>query len=391
MIVLDKPYVSELLMETIAEHQLPLIANQPMGWLNFPSNTNFIEPEQAIIELNSKENPLLYSNSENAIHWIVANLKHTYLPEKIDLFKNKAKFRNLVSDLFPDFFYKEVSIDDLKDLDISQIPKPFIIKPNVGFFSLAVYKVETEIQWQEVKRSIIHSIQNTPNLYPTEVVDTRTFIIEQFIEGEEFAIDAYFNSLGEAVIVGIFKHLFSSDADVSDRVYYTSKDLIEEYLQTFTNFLNEIGKRAMLKNFPVHVEIRVPKNGSINPIEVNPMRFGGWCTTADLTTHAFGMNPYVFFSNQLKPNWTELLSEKQGKKYCMILLDNSTGNSASDIESFNYPALINSFEKVLDLRKTNWKEYPLFGIMFTETREDNYQEIEKILKSDLREYITLKK
>ncbi|MFA6401861.1 MAG: ATP-grasp domain-containing protein [Salinivirgaceae bacterium] len=390
MIVLDKPYVSDLLLKTIANHQLPLITNQSMEWLDCPSNTNFIEPEQAIIELNSKEYPLLYSNSENAIHWIVTNLKHTHLPEKIELFKNKAKFRKLVSDLFPNFFYKEVSLEAIENLDISQIPMPFIIKPNVGFFSLDVYKVENSMQWLTVKKNIVHSIQNIHNLYPTEVVDTRTFVIEQFIEGEEFAIDAYFNSLGEAVIVGIFKHLFSSDADVSDRVYYTSKDLIEENLESFTNFLNEIGKRARLKNFPVHVEIRVPKDGTINPIEVNPMRFGGWCTTADLTTHAFGMNPYLYYCNQLKPNWIELLHEKQGKKYCMVLLDNSTGNTASQIESFNYAVLINSFEKVLDLRKTNWKEYPLFGILFTETREDNYQEIEKILKSNLREFITLK-
>ncbi len=391
MIVLDKPYVSDLLLITIANHQLPLITNQSMEWLDCPSNTNFIEPEQAIIELNSKENPLLYSNSENAIHWIVTNLKHTHLPEKIELFKNKAKFRKLVSDLFPNFFYKEVSLEAIENLDISQIPMPFIIKPNVGFFSLDVYKVENSLQWVSVKKNIIHSIQNIPNLYPTEVVDTSTFVIEQFIVGEEFAIDAYFNSFGEAVVVGIFKHLFSSNADVSDRVYYTSKDLIEENLEPFTNFLNEIGKRALLKNFPVHVEIRVTQNGSINPIEVNPMRFGGWCTTADLTTHAFGMNPYLYYCNQLKPDWFDLLHEKQGKKYCMVLLDNSTGNNASQIESFNYAALVNSFEKVLDLRQTNWKEYPLFGILFTETREDNYQEIEKILKSDLTDFVTLKK
>jgi hypothetical protein len=391
MILLDKPYVSDLLSETITKYQLPLIANPDMEWMNFPSQTNFVEPEQAIIELNSKEYPLLYSNSENAIHWIAANLKHTHLPEKIELFKNKAKFRKLIGDLYPDFFYREVTLESIETLDISKIPKPFIIKPNVGFFSLAVYKVEDENHWSAVKKNIANSIKNAKKNYPTEVVDTRTFVMEQFIEGDEYAMDAYFNSRGEAVVLGIFKHLFSSDSDVGDRVYYTSKDLMEGFLDPFTDFLNEVGKRASLKNFPVHVEVRVDKNGIINPIEVNPMRFGGWCTTADLTTHAFGMNPYVFYCNQLKPNWDELLKEKQGKKYCMVLLDNTTGYAANDIESFNYDRLLNAFENALDLRKTNWNEYPLFGILFTETREDNYQEIEKILKSDLREFITLKK
>jgi len=85
------------------------------------------------------------------------------------------------------------------------------------------------------------------------------------------------------------------------------------------------------------------------------------------------------------------LKNKTGKKYCMVLLDNSSGYSANQIESFNYQEIIKSFKKVLDLRITNWKEFPLFGILFTETDEDNYQEIERILKSNLREFITLKK
>ena len=44
-----------------------------------------------------------------------------------------------------------------------------------------------------------------------------------------------------------------------------------------------LAKLAGLKNFPLHTEVRVNEKGEIIPIEVNPMRFGGWCTTADFT------------------------------------------------------------------------------------------------------------
>jgi hypothetical protein len=36
-------------------------------------------------------------------------------------------------------------------------------------------------------------------------------------------------------------------------------------------------------------------------------------------------------------------------------------------------------------------QYPLFGILFTRSRPDEYQEIENILHSDLREFVEIKK
>lgn len=60
-----------------------------------------------------------------------------------------------------------------------------------------------------------------------QVLDTGKFIIEENIEGEEFAVDAYFNSKEKPVILNILKHIFSSENDVSDRVYFTSKSVME--------------------------------------------------------------------------------------------------------------------------------------------------------------------
>lgn len=58
-----------------------------------------------------------------------------------------------------------------------------------------------------------------------------------------------------------------------------------------------------LKNFPAHIEIRIDKNGNINPIEVNPLRFGGWCTTGDISWYAYGFNSYEYFLKGKKPDW----------------------------------------------------------------------------------------
>jgi len=119
------------------------------------------------------------------------------------------------------------------------------------------------------------------------------------------------------------------------------------------------------------------------------MRFGGWCTTADIAFLAYGFNPYLFYYLQKRPNWTELLKGKEGKLYSIIVLDNSTGVEANKIKSFDYKKCIASFDKPLELREIDYKEYPVFGFIFTETKENNFVELENILNSDLNEFISI--
>ncbi|WP_287273100.1 MULTISPECIES: hypothetical protein [unclassified Okeania] len=75
----------------------------------------------------------------------------------------------------------------------------------------------------------------------------------------------------------------------------------------------------------------------------------------------------------------------------MVGLDNSTGKNVSEITSFNYDKLLANFEKPLELRKIDYKQYPIFGILFIETREENFLEIKNIIDSDLSEFITVNK
>ncbi len=389
MILLDKPFISELLKKTIREHAFPVVKTDVVATFGFSAESFLLQEEQAILQAKSTPDLQIYTTSENALGWIVKNLPFTSLPEKIALFKDKARFRNLIKPLYPDFFFQEVSLTELEDLTLENLPHPFIIKPNVGFFSMGVYKITDADSWQQTKKAIYAEIAQTKDLYPVEVLNPSTFIIEECIDGEEFAIDAYFNSAGEPVILSILQHVFASDEDVSDRVYLTSQEIITKNLAPFTSFLQEISTLAKVKNFPVHVEIRRDHRGRLIPIEINPMRFGGWCTTADLTTFAYGFNPYVYFFSQKKPDWTKILHNKADKLYSLIVLDNSTGVESRQIAAFDYERLLTGFKKPLELRKIAYDEYPVFGFLFVETTPDG-SELEQILRSDLREFITLK-
>lgn len=380
MFLLDKPYVSPFLKDTIKNNKLPLLENALVSELATMTS------EQALAIIKEKQPPI-YSNSENAIDWIDQNLSFTEIPAQINLFKDKYKFRQLTQKMYPDFFFKQVKITELNTIDINALPMPFIIKPSVGFFSMGVYKVNEKSQWQQTVEKIHAEMQQVKNLYPQSVMDAENFIIEQCINGEEYAVDAYVNAQGEAVVLSILKHTFASEDDVSDRVYTTSKAIIEQNLHEFTTFVQKIADLSHIKTFPLHIELRRETNGELLPIEVNPMRFGGWCTTADMSHFAYGFNQYLYYYHQQKPNWNELLKDKQDKLYSVIVLDNSTGKSSEEIYSFDYQKITKQFEKVLELRKINHKTYPLFGFLFVETHKDNIAELNTILESDLNEFV----
>jgi hypothetical protein len=387
MFLVDKPYLSHFFKKTLRDNGIPVVGTVAAAELDLLEGTNIISEEQALSLVKEQPDLPIYSNSENAIGWIATNMGFTSLPEKIELFKDKLKFREMTAPLYAGFFFQGLQLLDFPDFDTSSVPLPCIIKPSVGFFSMGVHKVTEPAEWQQVFSAIADEMKQLKGLYPNEVLGTGSFIIEQCINGEEFAIDAYYDAQGRAVVLGIFHHSFSSDADVSDRVYSTSKTIVEDNIEEFTAFVSRIGEVSGVKNFPVHIELRREADGTLLPIEVNPMRFGGWCSTPDTTALAYGFNPYLYYFTGQRPDWAEILRQKEGKIYSLIVLDNSTGREGKAITAFDYEALCGGFEKVLELRKIDYKRYPVFGFVFTETREGNFAELKAILDSDLSEFV----
>lgn len=390
MILLDYPYVSDFLKETVLKNNFPVISTPEARSIMEGREVNWISEQEAVEQI--RQNPLipLYTNSENSIAWIQQHLSHTSLSEKIETFKNKFRFRQLIQEAFPDYFFRSAQLSELRDMDISAFKFPFIIKPAVGFFSIAVHKVDSVKQWPAIVEKIEEQVKKTGSLYPKEVVSNTEFIIESYIKGEEYAFDCYFDANGEATILNVLHHVFMSESDVSDRVYSSSKAIIDRLSPAIMDFLKLVGSKIDLRNFPLHIEIRETAPGKIIPIEVNPMRFGGWCTTADLTWFAYGINSYEYFFKSQKPDWENVFKGKENKKYSLILLDNQSDVPQEAIAYFDFDALAKDFENPLHVRKVNMEKFGVFGFLFTETSEGNERELDEILHSDLKKYMVLK-
>ena len=387
MILIDKPFASDFLIKTIKENNYEVVSTDIARALLKDDDLSWVSEKEASRFMKENPETRLYTNSENALSWLDNHLGDSDFALHAQLFKDKVRFRELIQSLYPDFFFRTVKLDEIQSLNIKELPFPFVIKPSVGFFSIGVHVVKTEADWEIAKREL--NYENLESIYPRIVLDTTTFIIEEYIEGEEFAIDCYFNNEGEVVILNILHHKFSSGADTSDRVYSTSLDMVLQYKSSFEAFLQSIGQKAGIENFPAHVELRVDAEGRINPIEINPLRFGGWCTTADLLGIATGFNPYEFYLKNEKPDWNLVFKGKSHKKFSIIVLNNNSGYAPEEIDLFDYELLASDFEKPIEIRKMDVKKYSVFGFVFAETSPENEGELDNILVSDLRKYIRL--
>ena len=385
MIILEKPYVSDFLQQTVVRLQIPVLATEFSKSLPFAAGMNLVEPGAFFSALENSDTPLLYSNSENSVELLNRFGPELSFTKNVNYFKDKAALRRLFSKLNPDMWYQTHTLEELDDLDISLLETPFVIKPVRGFASIGIHSVHDAAEWQAALEGIKKEVALMRNVFPDAVVSLDEFLIEQYIEGTEIAIDAYFNSAGEPVILNILTHLFGSLSDMSDRLYLTSGDMIRKYHAPIVHYLEEIARLCDLRNFPFHLEMRQQPNGAFVPIEINPMRFMGFCV-ADVEYYFYGINPYEYYFLQKKPDWDKILETRHDTLYGMFGIDIPKHLDKNRIR-FNYEKFIAHFSKPLFHVKMDYRTLPVAIYMFAEVQKEGFAEFESILYSDLSEFI----
>jgi hypothetical protein len=388
MYLIDKPYISDFLIDTIKENHYQIVATKVAKELVADASLNWISEDEAIATIKNNPSQRIYSNSENVLSWIDKHFGESELSKQINILKDKVKFREQIKAIFPEFKFQKIKFENIQNIATEELSFPFVIKPSIGFLSIGVYIINDETDWINAKEKITpHYLKS---IFPKNVLDTSHFIIEDLIQGEEYAIDYYHNDKGDVVILNILHHVFSLGTDTSDRLYSTSKAIIKQYKSELEKILSTIGNKLNLKNFPAHAEVRIDQNGKIIPIEINPFRFGGWCTTADLSGISVGLNSYKYYFENTCPNWDTIYEGKENKIFSVIVLNNNSGIKPADIARFDYKTLADDFENPILIRALDINTYPLFGFVFAKTDKKNKKELYDILRSDLRKYIIVR-
>ncbi|MBR6877871.1 MAG: ATP-grasp domain-containing protein [Bacteroidales bacterium] len=382
MIILEKPYVSAPLVDYLEKKQIPVLHNDMAQWLteqghrlNLLNDTQFVECYQ--------QNKQLYAVSENALVWLYAQLPESELVQKVKILKDKAEFRRICQQIYPDFYFKEVEMKALRNLNPDELPLPLVLKPSVGFLSVGVYIVRNKEEWQAALDDIDQNFAKQCAVFPETVVRSEMFVLEQFIEGEEYAVDAYYDAEGKPNIINIFHHIFKDETDVSDRLYCMSKQIFESNYQSFNQFCIDLNSVLQLKNFPMHVEFRVDKHtGKAIPIEVNPLRFAGMCLN-DLTRHTCGLLPVQAFFEGTHPDYNTMWNGIEDDVFSFIVLDKPYDTN----RQLDFERIRRHFHGVLETRDIKNPAMSIWGFLFTKTTPEHREELQEILHSSLEEFM----
>ena len=382
MIILEKPYVSAPLVAYLEEKQIPVLHNDMADVLTQQGHKLHLLDDQQFVEkyLQTKK---LYAVSENALVWLYAQLPESELVKKVKILKDKAEFRRICQQIYPDFYYKEVEMKALRNLNPEELPLPLVLKPSVGFLSVGVYIVRTKEEWFKALDDIDKNFAKQCAVFPETVVRSENFVLEQFIEGEEYAVDAYYDADGKPNIINIFHHIFKDETDVSDRLYCMSKQIFETNYPAFNPFCIDLNGVLQLKNFPMHVEFRVDKHtGKAIPIEVNPLRFAGMCLN-DLTRHTCGLLPVKAFFEGTHPDYATMWNGIENDVFSFVVLDKPFETT----RALDFEAIKKHFHGVLETRDIMNPAMSIWGFLFTKTAPEHKEELKEILFSDLKEFM----
>lgn len=388
MFILEKPYVSEYLIDTIVKNDWTILDNTTIEEVDIEADDlHLITTEKAKKYYLSQEYPFIYGNSEKSASWVLEHLPDSKLANYINNLRNKGHFRELLKEMYPDFYFKVYDAADLKDIEITELRFPFVIKPICGYLGNCVHVVNNEKEWKETVDTIIKEVKESKNSYLKDMLDTSSFIIEDYIEGEEFAIDAYFDRNGEPVILNIYQHPYLNSKDLRNTIYLMSTGIMIRYMAKFGLLLREIGNLMDIKNLPIHMELRVTKDDKYIPIEISPLRFAAWCAS-DVAKYAWGINVYEMYYKQEHPDWNSILNEAGKGVFYFSTVDVPKGMAKNKIEGFQYDRYLQNFSNVLEVRRIDPTCNPFALILFGQTY--NKDEVLKILSLKVNSYFITK-
>lgn len=365
-VYLVKPQQSESgTIESLPEfEQLQLIEDKDARGLKF------------IFESNQKVAII----SESSITNVLSNLPEENAKRKaIELFKDKFLFRKLIKE--ESFNIQKIHFQDISKL---KVRNKSVLKPLKGCFGTAVKIVDEHTNFEQLEKEIHQELEKNGTVFSENVLTSNEFIVEDFIEGEEYAVDMFYNNEGKPCIVNIFHHPIPKHQQYLHMIYYSSKNTFDEIYPLAKSFFEQLNKKINVLDFPMHCEFKRIGNKLI-PIEINPMRFGGM-GLGNLTYYAFNINPYQYFLENKEPDWSEIFKNVDEDLRFVYFI---AYNSFSKDTKTNYPNIQKLKTEFTEIKREQLFDYQkqlAFGVFCLQEREEN---LNRLLQIDFDDYFEL--
>ncbi|MDD2228744.1 MAG: ATP-grasp domain-containing protein [Candidatus Cloacimonetes bacterium] len=338
--------------------------------------------ELAQSNIRFKESDKVYVPSETSLSTVMQRMDNPACVEGINKLKDKYLCREALRSLYPNFYFAKCKLDEISEADIRN--KKIVIKPLKGFFGTGVRFADSSTNLNALKEEIRREVTENSRFFPESILTKDEYILEEYIEGEEYAVDMFYDELGKAVITNIYHHPVPENQDYAHLMYYSNKELFDNYLESFIRFFNEFGATLNLRNFPIHAEFKL-RGTEFIPIEFNPMRYGGF-GLADLAFNSYGYQPIAAYFNNQAPNWETIWKSRQPYSYAFILAYNGKGvdtkTKAPDHKRFR--DYLQKHAELMDYVKLDFRKNPVFAIAYI--RSDAYYKMMKLLNTEFRDY-----
>lgn len=347
--------------------------------IELPHTTILTEEELRKSSITFAPNEKVYAPFEASLHTIVGRMQDTKKKYAIEVLKDKFAFRELIKDVYPDFFYKKTVLKDLSSFQVTDA-KTYVVKPVKGFFGYGIKFFDASSNMTTLADELSGDLQKSTQYFPSHVISNKKLLIEEYIPGEEYAVDMFYNKNGKPQIMNIYHHPIPKFKDYFNVLYYSDKKVFDLLFEKLITFFEDLQKKLTVSSFPIHAEFKMHNNQLI-PVELNPLRFGGM-GLADLTDYAYGFNPFESFFTDFSPNWEKIWEEKKEKHFAWVL-----GYDGAGMNMHKYRPNHEKFKKdlgtILHYDSIDYQHNPAFASAYIKLDKSH---LDKILAMDFTKY-----
>lgn len=295
--------------------------------------------------------------TEAAMDEVVARLDD-HRREAIRTLKDKVAFREVLRPTFPDLTFESVATDDLASVHLDPAGT-YVIKPALGVFGAAVRTVSGDVDLGRLRDEMEAEMAHDAAVLSETALSADRLIIEQYIPGEEYAVDVFFDDDGRPVITGAYHHPMPDNEAYLHMVYYSSAAVMAEVADQAMAFFRTLNDTLGVRNLAMHSEFRL-SGGRLVPIEINSMRFGGM-GLGNMAFHLLGVNAYRHFIDGTTPDWSALSADPRALVF-FIAYNGHTVDVAT--QSPNWPALRERFTDIALEVPFDHRSQLAFGILY---------------------------
>jgi hypothetical protein len=331
-------------------------------------------------DLRFKHGDKVCLTSETVLADVLARMDDLEQCYHVHSLKDKLACRQMLRGRYPDFYFKAIKLSNLPSVSL-EAGKKYMVKPVRGYFGSGVRLVKPGDDLGQVAEEIRKELRRNIEYFSTSVLSVEDIIIEEYLEGEEYAVDMFYSRTGRPVIVNLCHHPIPDKREYLDVIYYTGAEIFDKFYDKILDFFTELNQTLGVKSLPIHGEFKYHQ-GQLIPVELNPIRYGS-DGFHDLVYHAFGLNPFVCFAHDYQPDWLSLWRGKEDKFYAFYFGYNGAG---LDIASYrpDLSKFYGLFSKILSDFPLDYRNYLGFRVVFLE--ETSVERVLDLAKIEFKDY-----